>query len=79
MSYIKREAAISAILSFYPEAHYPDFYASVIEKLPSVDITSNITCSTCKYHEDNIAHYCSKLGRPCPDDSEFFCKYGTKR
>ena len=61
---INRQAAIDAIMGEYPDAHYPDWYASKIMALPSaqperpkgewIDLDSDtekyddIMCSNCK-------------------------------
>ena len=36
--YIEREAAIAAIMSEPPDAHYPHWYANKIESIPSADV-----------------------------------------
>lgn len=36
--YISREAAINAVLSEPPEAHYPDWYAAILKDLPAADV-----------------------------------------
>ena len=36
--YIKREDALSAILGAPPDAHYPEWYASILAKLPAADV-----------------------------------------
>ena len=36
--YISREAAISAIIGSHAEAHYPDWYAAILAKLPAADV-----------------------------------------
>ena len=36
--YISREAAISAIIGAHPDAHYPDWYAAILAKLPAADV-----------------------------------------
>lgn len=36
--YISREAAINAVLSEPPEAHYPDWYAAILKELPAADV-----------------------------------------
>ena len=33
---ISRQATIDAIMGEYPEVHYPDWYASIIKELPTV-------------------------------------------
>lgn len=43
------------------------------------DWVSVVRCSECKYHyERGSYHYCRELEMYCPDDSEFFCKYGER-
>lgn len=38
-----------------------------------------VRCSECKYHcEHDGYHHCMILDTRCPDDSEFFCKYGKR-
>ena len=36
--YIKREAAIEAIMSDPPDAHYPSWYAEKIKAIPAADV-----------------------------------------
>jgi len=36
--YIKREAALHEINGQFPDAHYPSWYAALIEKIPAVDV-----------------------------------------
>lgn len=36
--YIEREAAIAAIMSEPPDAHYPQWYADKINSIPAVDV-----------------------------------------
>lgn len=37
-----------------------------------------VHCSECKHHYDCGTHFCDRLGMDCPDDSDFFCKYGAR-
>lgn len=37
-----------------------------------------VRCHECKYHHDCGTHFCVRLGTDCPDDSDFFCKYGVR-
>lgn len=37
-----------------------------------------VRCSECKWYRDYDVHYCARRGVKCPDDSEFFCKYGER-
>lgn len=36
--YIEREAALEAIMGQPPDAHYPDWYAKDIKKIPAADV-----------------------------------------
>lgn len=38
-----------------------------------------VCCQDCVHHEDGYAHWCNKWEHICPDDSEFFCKFGRKK
>ena len=38
-----------------------------------------VYCQDCAHHEDGYAHWCNKWEHTCPDDSEFFRKYGRKK
>ena len=38
---------------------------------------SLVRCKDCKYHDEGENYiYCWALKMKCPNDSEFFCKYG---
>lgn len=50
----------------------------VIQDLPAADVEPVVRCPECKYHHDCGTHFCDRLGMDCPDDSEFFCKYGAR-
>lgn len=48
-----------------------------IDTAPTVDAVSVVRCKDCKYHDEGERFiYCWALKTKCPDDSEFFCKYG---
>lgn len=49
-----------------------------IKAIPAADVAEVVYCSECFYHYDDGDHKCKKLRIPCPDDSEFFCKYGKR-
>lgn len=39
-----------------------------------------VRCKDCKYHDEGEGYiYCWALHTKCPDDSEFFCKYGKRK
>ena len=49
----------------------------LINNQPTVDSVSVIRCKDCKYHDEGEHYiYCLALKTKCPNDSEFFCKYG---
>lgn len=50
-----------------------------LESIPAADVAEVVYCSDCFYHYDDGDHKCKKLRIPCPDDSEFFCKYGKRK
>lgn len=39
--YISRKEAIKAIMGQPPDAHYPSWYAGIIEKVPAADVREN--------------------------------------
>ncbi len=38
-----------------------------------------VRCCECIYHNDGPYHYCRKWRKNCPDDSDFFCKWGERK
>ena len=51
----------------------------IIESMPTLTPPEIVCCQDCVHHEDGYAHWCNKWEHTCPDDSEFFCKYGRKK
>ena len=50
----------------------------LINNQPTVDAVPVIRCKDCKYHDEGENYiYCCALQTKCPDDAEFFCKYGA--
>lgn len=50
----------------------------ILKAIPTVDAVPVIRCKDCKYHDDGECYiYCRALKTKCPNDSEFFCKYGA--
>lgn len=49
-----------------------------IEDAPAADVAPVVRCCDCKYHYDCGTHFCDRLGMDCPDESDFFCKYGAR-
>ena len=70
--YIEREAAIESLPVAWDSAIY------ALENVPAADVAPVVRCCDCKYHHDCGTHFCDRLGMDCPDDSEFFCKYGAR-
>ena len=50
--YIEREAAIEAIMSEPPDAHYPSWYIDRIKTLSAADVVKVVRCRECKYWGD---------------------------
>lgn len=50
-----------------------------VERQPTLTQPEIVCCQDCVHHEDGYAHWCNKWEHICPDDSEFFCKYGRKK
>ena len=48
-----------------------------IDTAPTVYAVPVVRCNDCKYHDEGENYiYCCALQTKCPDDAEFFCKYG---
>lgn len=50
-----------------------------LEALPVFDQPEIVYCQDCVYLEDGCVNLCNKWEHTCPDDSEFFCKFGRKK
>ena len=51
----------------------------LINNQPTVDAVPVVRCKDCKYHDEGENYiYCCALKTKCPDDGEFFCKYGDR-
>ena len=50
--FIEREAAIEAIMSEPPDAHYPSWYIDRIKTLNAADVVKVVRCRECKYWGD---------------------------
>ena len=58
--YIKREAAIEAIMSDPPDAHYPSWYIDHIKTLSAADVVEVVRCCNCEFHDhDGTSGYCN--------------------
>ena len=61
--HIEREAAIDAIMSEPPDAHYPQWYADKIKAIPAADVVPVIFCKYCKhYHAVIIDEKTGEIG-----------------
>lgn len=56
-----------------------DWLMRCIEEAPTLTPPEIVCCQDCVHHEDGYAHWCNKWEHTCPDDSEFFCKFGRKK
>lgn len=51
----------------------------LINNQHTVDAVLVVRCKDCKYHDEGENYiYCCALQTKCPDDAEFFCKYGDR-
>lgn len=58
------------------EIKFDDEY-DLIDKCPTIDAVPVVRYKDCKYHDEGERYiYCWALKTKCPNDSEFFCKYG---
>ena len=68
------------------ESPYPNTLNAIIEsfqrlaeyedKIKCGELVEVVTCERCIYHADISYHFCKKLHIKCPNDSEFYCKFG---
>lgn len=73
--YIERDAALRVAHTMRPEDKRLKI---TMANIPAADVAPVVRCCDCKYHHDCGTHFCVRLGMDCPDDSEFFCKYGAR-
>ena len=82
--YIDREAAIEAIMSEPPDAHYPQWYAEKIKSIPAADVAPVVRCQDCKHawiHPCGYV-YCHRDGRNAYEmifNIDGFCSYGERK
>lgn len=81
--YMEREAAMQAFLAEKPDAHYPGWYAGLLEELPAADVAPVVRCKDCTYatlYEDSEGLYCTNIcglfTRVMDDD---YCSYGGRK
>ncbi len=73
--YIKREAAIEAIMSDPPDAHYPSWYIDRIKTLSAADVVKVVRCCNCEFHDhDGTSGYCNYWRRW--SNMSDFCSHG---
>ena len=56
-----------------------DDILDIIDAFPTITPPEIVYCQDCIHHEDGYTHWCNKWEHTCPDDSEFFCKFGRKK
>ena len=49
-----------------------------LDDFHAADVRPVVTCEECVWHVDDGCHNCTKLGMLCPDDADFYCKYGNR-
>ena len=77
--YIKREAAIEAIMSDPPDAHYPQWYVDKIKSIPAADVAPVVRCKDCRWRgrEDCAMFYRCECGEQHTWETDNdFCSYG---
>lgn len=61
------------------ERNYRTF-GNVVRSIPAADVVEVVRCCECIHHDDERQyHYCRMWRRNCPNDSEFFCKWGKRK
>ncbi len=69
----------SRIVTLGPTNRMEDEGLYAVRYIKGVKIESLVRCQECKHHRDLQYHYCTKWGKVCPDDSEFFCAWGERK
>ena len=65
--------------TYHQAAQIIDMLVEELERKPTLTPPEIVHCQDCVHHEAGYAHWCNKWEHTCPDDSEFFCKYGRKK
>jgi hypothetical protein len=84
--YINLEAAINEFdfQSSYYDAEWgakrfaTEDVQEILQSIPAADVQPVVTCEEWIWHVDDGCHNCTKLGMLCPDDADFYCKYGRR-
>lgn len=50
----------------------------ILAKVERGELVEVVTCEHCINHVDMNYHFCRKLRIECPNDSDFYCKYGER-
>lgn len=77
---LRRESALCD--EEHADPHFLNGVESVLERaqtLPTLTPPEIVYCQDCVYLEDGCVNWCNKWEHICPDDSEFFCKFGRKK
>lgn len=80
--YIEREAAIEAIMSDPPDAHYPSWYIDRIKTLSAADVVEVVRCNDCLHQTERYGHMECIHGvsyRNTWNKPDFFCSYGERK
>ena len=79
--YIEREAAIEAIMSDPPDAHYPSWYIDRIKTLSAADVVPVVRCKDCRWRgreECGMFYRCECGEQHTWETDDDFCGYGEK-
>ena len=79
--YIEREAAIEAIMSDPPDAHYPSWYIDRIKTLSAADVVPVVRCKDCRWRgreECGMFYRCECGEQHTWETDDDFCSYGEK-
>jgi hypothetical protein len=57
--YIEREAAMQAFLAEKPDAHYPGWYAGLLEEIPAADVAPVVHGRWVSPHWNNSNYCCN--------------------
>lgn len=80
--YIEREAAIDAIMSDPPDAHYPSWYIDRIKTLSAADVVEVVRCRECKYsfYDEIFGNlWCNSHSGCRKVKDEGFCDLGERK
>lgn len=79
--YIRRETAVNAILGEPTDAHYPEWYAQILMKLPTADGAPVVHCRECEHSYEAVGGRVCTYGVcvDCEVPEDFFCFYGERK